>query len=118
MKQREKTIPRTDQVRLPEALDRLIKLSTATNKPDDAKKWQAERAIYPEVTPIFTKEEMTKAGWTVQKQQQESGRRDLNLRPHGPDPSDRSGTAARSSGNARLLGAATPRRQEVGAYQA
>jgi len=55
MKQREKTIPTQSQVRLPEALDRLIELSTATNKPDDAKKWQAERAKYPEVTPISPK---------------------------------------------------------------
>jgi tetratricopeptide (TPR) repeat protein len=47
MKQREKTIPPPGRIRIPEALDRLIELSTATNKPDDAKKWQAERAKYP-----------------------------------------------------------------------
>ena len=47
MKQREKTIPPQASTRLPEALDRLIELSTATNKPDDVKKWQAERAMYP-----------------------------------------------------------------------
>jgi eukaryotic-like serine/threonine-protein kinase len=47
MKQREKTIPPQGQVRLPEALDRLIESSTATNKRDDAKKWQAELAKYP-----------------------------------------------------------------------
>ncbi|GEM_PF-2653927 len=76
MKQREKTIPPSGQVRLPEALDRLIELSTATNKPEDARKWQAERAKDPEVTPLSPKEEMTKAGWMVQKQQQESGRQD------------------------------------------
>jgi len=52
MKQREKTIPPQGQVRLPEALDRLIELSTATHKPDEAKKWQAERAKYPEAGPL------------------------------------------------------------------
>jgi hypothetical protein len=31
----------------PEALDRLIELYTAINQPDEAKKWQAERAKYP-----------------------------------------------------------------------
>ena len=30
-----------------EALDRLIELYTATNKPDEAMKWRAERAKYP-----------------------------------------------------------------------
>ena len=38
MKQREKTIPPQGQTRLPEALDRLIELYTATNKPDEVKK--------------------------------------------------------------------------------
>lgn len=33
--------------RLPEGLDRLVKLYTATNKSDVAKKWHAERAKYP-----------------------------------------------------------------------
>ena len=51
MKHREKTIPPQGKIRLPEALDRLIELSTATNKPDEVKKWQAERAKYPEVAP-------------------------------------------------------------------
>ena len=31
----------------PRVLDRLIELYTATNKPDEVKKWQAERAKYP-----------------------------------------------------------------------
>ena len=31
--------------------DRLIELSTATNKPDEAKKWRAERAKYKERAP-------------------------------------------------------------------
>jgi eukaryotic-like serine/threonine-protein kinase len=48
MKQREKAIPPQAATRIPEALDRLIDLYTATNKPDDVKKWQAERAKYSE----------------------------------------------------------------------
>ncbi len=47
MKQREKTMPEQGKIRLPEAVDRLIELSTATNKPDEVKKWRAERAKYP-----------------------------------------------------------------------
>ncbi len=50
-KQREKTIPAIGMAQLPVALDRLIELSTATNKPDEVKKWQAERAKYPEKAP-------------------------------------------------------------------
>jgi serine/threonine protein kinase len=48
MKAREKTIPRTGgaELRIPVALDRLVALYTALNKPDEAKKWQAERAKY------------------------------------------------------------------------
>ena len=50
MKAREKTIPKQGggELRIPEALDRLIELYTAINKPDEAKKWQAERAKYPQ----------------------------------------------------------------------
>ena len=51
MKQREKTIPPPGATRIPEALERLIELYTATNKPDEAKKWRVERAKYPEVAP-------------------------------------------------------------------
>ena len=51
MKQREKTIPTQAATRIPEALDRLIELYRATNKPDEAKKWRTERAKYPEVAP-------------------------------------------------------------------
>jgi serine/threonine protein kinase/tetratricopeptide (TPR) repeat protein len=51
MKQREKTIPPQAVSRIVEALDRLIDLSTATNKPEEVKKWQAERAKYPESAP-------------------------------------------------------------------
>ena len=46
MKAREKSIPPQAATRLPEALDRLIELYTATDRPDEAKKWQAERARY------------------------------------------------------------------------
>jgi WD40 repeat protein len=48
MKQREKTIPPESILRIPEALDRLIEYYTATNKPEEAKKWRAERAKYPQ----------------------------------------------------------------------
>jgi eukaryotic-like serine/threonine-protein kinase len=47
MKQREAAIPEQGKVRLPEALDRLIDLYTATDKPGDMKKWRAERWKYP-----------------------------------------------------------------------
>ena len=52
LKDREKTIPELGKIRIPETLDRLIDLSVATNKPDDVRKWRAERAKYPEVTPL------------------------------------------------------------------
>jgi len=55
MKQREKTISPQGATRLPEALDRLIELYTATNKPDEVKKWRAERAKYPEAKPAEKK---------------------------------------------------------------
>ncbi|HQR06352.1 MAG TPA: serine/threonine-protein kinase [Gemmatales bacterium] len=47
MKQREKTIPPQASTRLPEALERLIQLYTETNKPDEVKKWQAEKTKLP-----------------------------------------------------------------------
>jgi hypothetical protein len=52
MKEREKSITKGGETRIPEALDRLIELYTATNKPDEAKKWQAERAKYSEINPM------------------------------------------------------------------
>jgi WD40 repeat protein/serine/threonine protein kinase len=53
MKQREKAIPPQAATRIPEALDRLIELYTATDKPDEAKKWRDERAKYPpELAPM------------------------------------------------------------------
>ena len=48
MHQREKLIPLQGIIRISEALDRLIEYYTATNKPDEAKKWRAERANYPQ----------------------------------------------------------------------
>jgi hypothetical protein len=50
MKVREAMIPRSDggDLRIPEAIDRLIELYTAMNKPEEAKRWQTERAKYPE----------------------------------------------------------------------
>jgi hypothetical protein len=48
MKEREKAIPPQGRVRLSEAVDRLIELYIATNKPDEVKKWRAERAKCPE----------------------------------------------------------------------
>ncbi len=47
MKQREKAIPWHGSARVPEALDRLIQLYTETNKPDEVKKWQAEKDKLP-----------------------------------------------------------------------
>jgi serine/threonine-protein kinase len=35
------------ELQIPEALDRLIELYTANNRPDEVKKWRAERAKYP-----------------------------------------------------------------------
>lgn len=50
-KAREKTIPPQGATRIPESIDRLIELYTATNKPDEVKKWQTERARYPAAIP-------------------------------------------------------------------
>ena len=47
MKVREKTIPPQGITRIPEALDWLIALYTATNKPDEAKKFRELRAKFP-----------------------------------------------------------------------
>ena len=51
MKQWEMLIEPRDAPRLPEALDWLIELYTATNKPDEAKKWREEWAKYPGIAP-------------------------------------------------------------------
>ncbi len=52
MKQREKATPEPGKIRLAEAADRLIELYTAKNKPDEVKKWQAERAKYTVGAPV------------------------------------------------------------------
>jgi WD40 repeat protein/serine/threonine protein kinase/tetratricopeptide (TPR) repeat protein len=51
LKQRANSIPPQEALRLPEALDRLIELYTATKKPEEVKKWRAERAKYPNIAP-------------------------------------------------------------------
>jgi hypothetical protein len=48
MKPREKTTTLGGNTRIPEALDPLIELYTATSKPQEVKKWQPERAKYPD----------------------------------------------------------------------
>jgi tetratricopeptide (TPR) repeat protein len=48
MKERERTIPPQGAIRLHEALDRLIELYAATDKPDEVTKW---RAKYPQSKP-------------------------------------------------------------------
>jgi WD40 repeat protein/serine/threonine protein kinase/tetratricopeptide (TPR) repeat protein len=40
-----------DEPRIPEAIDRLVEFYTVTDKPDEAKKWRAERAKYLNVAP-------------------------------------------------------------------
>jgi tetratricopeptide (TPR) repeat protein len=55
MKQRQQAIPARDATALPEALDRLIELEAATNRPDEVKKWQAERAKYPHAAFLLQK---------------------------------------------------------------
>ena len=47
MKLRAEKIPPQGKPRLAEALDRLIALAEATNKPDDARRWKDEKAKLP-----------------------------------------------------------------------
>jgi eukaryotic-like serine/threonine-protein kinase len=51
MKQRENSIPNAPQTakRIPNALERLIELYTATGKPDEVRKWKAKRVKLSEV---------------------------------------------------------------------
>lgn len=51
MKQQAKSIPAAATARVHEALDRLIELYTITNKPEEVKKWQAERTQWPAIQP-------------------------------------------------------------------
>ncbi len=48
LKEREKDIPQKELTRIPDALDRLIALYTATEKADEVKKYKGLRAKYPE----------------------------------------------------------------------
>jgi hypothetical protein len=48
LKAREAQIPPQASPRIPEALDRLIALAEATDRPEEAEKWRAERGKYPE----------------------------------------------------------------------
>jgi eukaryotic-like serine/threonine-protein kinase len=50
LKSRADKIPLQGKIRLAEALDRLIALAEATNKPDDAKQWKEEKAKLPSET--------------------------------------------------------------------
>ena len=54
MKKREKSIPKSGGADkyIPEALDALIELYSAANKPEEVKKWQAERAKYPAASAV------------------------------------------------------------------
>jgi serine/threonine protein kinase/tetratricopeptide (TPR) repeat protein len=47
MKQREEAIPSPSKKLLPETIGRLIELYSVTNRPEEAKRWQAERAKDP-----------------------------------------------------------------------
>ncbi len=51
LKKREKAIPFQGKIRLVEAVERLVQLYAATGKPNEVKKWQAERARLPEHGP-------------------------------------------------------------------
>ena len=44
LSRRKSAIPPEARDRLPEAIDRLVELYEATGRPDDAKKWKAERS--------------------------------------------------------------------------
>jgi tetratricopeptide (TPR) repeat protein len=54
MRARAKTIPKQGgaELRIPEALDRLIELYVVLDKPDAVKKWRDERAKYPYIAPM------------------------------------------------------------------
>ena len=57
MKKQQDKIPPQGQPRLADAVERLIELSTATNRLDEAKKWQAERDKYPDIAPSPSEKE-------------------------------------------------------------
>jgi len=45
MKHRQNSIPHADQVHVQKAIDRLIELYQATEKPDEVKKWTEEKSL-------------------------------------------------------------------------
>jgi tetratricopeptide (TPR) repeat protein len=51
LKQRAKSIPPQANSCIPQAIDRLIELYSVTNRPGEAKQWQAERAKYASANP-------------------------------------------------------------------
>jgi serine/threonine protein kinase/Flp pilus assembly protein TadD len=57
MMTREESNTSGGKLRIAEALDRLIELYIAINKPDEAKKWQTERAKYPQANATTTETE-------------------------------------------------------------
>jgi len=60
MKQREEKIPMGGAIRIPDSLDRLIALYTATNKPEETEKYQDLRAKYPTPTEVTSLPKDTK----------------------------------------------------------
>jgi serine/threonine protein kinase/tetratricopeptide (TPR) repeat protein len=52
LRAREGSLPQTARPSIAEALDGLIALYTATDRPGDARKWQAERAAFPRAAPV------------------------------------------------------------------
>ena len=55
MKSQASVLPATERLSLTQALDRLIQLYTETNKPDEVKKWQAEKGKLPATTKAAEK---------------------------------------------------------------
>jgi non-specific serine/threonine protein kinase/serine/threonine-protein kinase len=51
MKEREAKIPANARRSLPDAVERLVQLYDAWDRPEEAKKWRAERAKYPNLAP-------------------------------------------------------------------
>lgn len=60
--EREKAIPPQAATRIPEALERLIELYTATDKPDEVKEYKDLRAKHPAADPKQPAEKEKKDG--------------------------------------------------------
>jgi tetratricopeptide (TPR) repeat protein len=112
MKTREQTIPTQGgaEARIPEALDRLIELYTAINKPDEAKKWQAERAKYLDTAPGPGEKKLARS--SVQKGTSQESVTVANTAREQKDPDRRAaeyvlsiGGNVRVDGNERDIGA-------------